>query len=110
MKPVNLNICMSDEEYDLFQKLSQPIDNYLQLSVRARNACKFNNLILVGDICRADYNRILKYRKFGKVLADELISKLNDLGFQIGLKQKMSDRFWTIYHFYRESYILEHEK
>ena len=110
MKTINLNICMSDEEYDLFQKLIQPINGCLQLSVKATNACKFNNLILIGDVCRADYNRMLKYRRFGKVLADELITELNNRGFPIGLKQKMSDRFWTIYHFYRESYLQEHKR
>lgn len=72
-------VAMDDETIRIRQLLKQEIDS-LNLSVRARNCLKSNNVFTLADLVKHSKSELLKFRNFGKKTFDELAEFLESYG------------------------------
>lgn len=69
---------------ELKRKLSMSV-NEIELSVRAANCLNNANITTVGELAQKTEAEMLKYRNFGKKSLNEIKSKLQQLGLQLGM-------------------------
>lgn len=75
-----------DAEREEFKKKLNLSVNEIELSVRAANCLNNANITTVGELAQKTEADMLKYRNFGKKSLNEIKSKLQDLGLQLGMK------------------------
>ncbi len=78
----------ADEREALWEKidlLSSKIPE-LSLSARATNSLERNNIKYVYQLVQMDYDELMGTEKLGKKSVDEIIKKINELGFSPGIK------------------------
>ena len=75
---------ISEEEQKMYKILTQDVEQ-MDLSVRAMNCLNNANIKLIGELTLKTENRMLKYRNFGKKSLDEIICKLEDMKFSLGM-------------------------
>lgn len=74
-----------NEEFEKIRKLLMMNVNEMELSVRASNCLKDNNIKILADLLVKTEAEMLKFRNFGKKSLNELKDKVNELGLSFGM-------------------------
>ncbi|HNR32435.1 MAG TPA: DNA-directed RNA polymerase subunit alpha [Candidatus Hydrogenedentes bacterium] len=73
------------EDPELLRKLAKPVDE-LDLSVRAANCLRSENIRTVGGLVAREESEMLQLHNFGKKSLDEIKSILAAMGLSLGMK------------------------
>lgn len=73
------DVVMDEETIRIRQMLEREIDSF-NLSVRARNCLKSNNVFTLADLLKHSKSELIKFRNFGKKTLDELSEFLQEIG------------------------------
>lgn len=78
----------SDEDPELMKQLMRPIEE-LELSARAANCLKAENIRTIGELVIRPESSMMKLHNFGKKSLDEVKAVLLSLGLSLGMNVKL---------------------
>lgn len=84
-KPIEIKDEKPDEEIVRIRNLLKKSVDEMELSVRAYNCLKANNIKTIADLVSRDEQEMLKFKNFGRKSLNELMVKLKEMGLQFGM-------------------------
>jgi len=89
VKPIEIKTEEPDEEKIRIRNLLKKSVDEMELSVRAYNCLKANNIRTIADLVSRDEQEMLKFKNFGRKSLNELMMKLKEMGLQFGMDVSM---------------------
>lgn len=84
-RPVELPQEIPSEDIVRIRNLLKRSVDEMELSVRAYNCLKANNIRTIGDLVRREEAEMLRFKNFGRKSLNELMSKLKSMGLEFGM-------------------------
>jgi DNA-directed RNA polymerase subunit alpha len=84
-KPVEYQREIQSEDILKIRSLLQRSVDEMELSVRAYNCLRANNIRTIGDLVRREESEMLRFKNFGRKSLNELMAKLKSLGLEFGM-------------------------
>ncbi len=82
--PIEVQVKEIDEELPIPRPLLRKVSE-LELSVRAANCLKNDNIVYIGDLVQRTENEMLKTPNFGRKSLNEIKQVLEDMGLHLGM-------------------------
>jgi DNA-directed RNA polymerase subunit alpha len=86
--PVEIQQDTLDENNAKIRNLLKKSVDEMELSVRAYNCLKANNIKVVADLVSKEESEMLKFKNFGRKSLNELMNKLKEMGLEFGMDVK----------------------
>ena len=84
-KPIEIKDEKPDEEIVRIRNLLRKSVDEMELSVRAYNCLKANNIKTIADLVSRDEQEMLRFKNFGRKSLNELMVKLKEMGLHFGM-------------------------